>query len=310
MFHLFSVVFIALAAAFSVVGVAIPARDFAVRSTSAKNYIEERYSALNCGNKQRTSFFTACCGRWPANETLEDLPSGCFLESSSVSSAGPSGTQDLYNQCHCDDDPSSAPVPIPSASTSVVPPPVSALSSPVLVADPPASHSHSRHTHATTSSVPPSSCATPTSFPMPLSSLSPSPSTSLSLTPSLSKSSPAAVAASSDAFSSDYAVNWGGFATYYYQNGVAGACGTVHSDYNFICAMDQALYGYSGNASPLCGQQVLITNTDNGQSVTVTIADDCPTCRNSNSIDLSVAAFQAIADLSTGIVPISWQYLN
>lgn len=67
--------------------------------------------------------------------------------------------------------------------------------------------------------------------------------------------------------------------------------------------MDQSRYGNSGNASPLCGQQVQITNQINGNTVVVTIADDCPTCQNSNSIDLSVAAFQALDDLSVGDLP-------
>lgn len=101
-------------------------------------------------------------------------------------------------------------------------------------------------------------------------------------------------------------VNTGGVATFFYQNGNKGACGQVHSDNDFICAMDQARYGTSGNASPLCGNTVVITNTDNGKSVTVTVADDCPTCNNANSIDLSVAAFNTIADPSQGEVPISW----
>jgi len=82
----------------------------------------------------------------------------------------------------------------------------------------------------------------------------------------------------------------------------------VHSDSDFICAMDQDLYGNAGNASPLCGKQVVITNTQNGKTVTVTVADDCPTCNSSGSIDLSVAAFDAIADPSQGIVPITWHY--
>ncbi|KAG1827213.1 RlpA-like double-psi beta-barrel-protein domain-containing protein-containing protein [Suillus subaureus] len=108
--------------------------------------------------------------------------------------------------------------------------------------------------------------------------------------------------------SSDGSLNYGGFATYFYQNGVAGACGTVHSDSDFICAIDQTRYGNSGNTSPLCGQQVRITNTDNGNTVVVTIADDCPTCANENSIDLSVAAFQALDSLSVGDIPITWSF--
>jgi len=92
-------------------------------------------------------------------------------------------------------------------------------------------------------------------------------------------------------------------ATYFYQNGNAGACGTVHSDYDYICAIDSARYGNSGSTSSLCGQQVKITNTDNGNTVTVTIADDCPTCDNANSIDLSVGAFEALGSLSEGLLP-------
>lgn len=74
--------------------------------------------------------------------------------------------------------------------------------------------------------------------------------------------------------------------------------------------MDQTRYGNSGNASPLCGQQVQITNENNGNTVTVTIADDCPTCANENSIDLSVAAFQALDNLSVGDLPSTFCYFS
>ena len=83
----------------------------------------------------------------------------------------------------------------------------------------------------------------------------------------------------------------------------------MHQDSDFIAAIDQDRYGNSGNASPLCGKQVKITNDNNGKTVTVTIADDCPTCNNGNSIDLSTAAFNAIADPAEGIVPISWSFV-
>jgi rare lipoprotein A (peptidoglycan hydrolase) len=73
--------------------------------------------------------------------------------------------------------------------------------------------------------------------------------------------------------------------------------------------MDQALFGTLGPDSPLCGDQVQITNLNNGKTVTVTVADDCPTCENANSIDLSVAAFEALDDLSVGEFPISWFYV-
>ena len=66
---------------------------------------------------------------------------------------------------------------------------------------------------------------------------------------------------------------------------------------------DIARYGNTGVKSPLCGRKATITNTDNGKSVTITMADACPTCGGSNDWDLSVAAFKAIADEATGIVP-------
>lgn len=102
----------------------------------------------------------------------------------------------------------------------------------------------------------------------------------------------------------------GGFATFFTQNGVAGACGTVHSDSALIAAVDSRRYGNTGEVSDLCGKKVQIINTDNGKSVTVTIADACPTCENSNCMDLSVGAFTEIAAESTGIVPIKWQFLD
>ena len=54
-----------------------------------------------------------------------------------------------------------------------------------------------------------------------------------------------------------------------------------------------------------------VTNTQNGKSVVATIADRCPTCQNNpSSLDLSQGAFDAIADESQGVVPISYTYLS
>ncbi|TFK34531.1 barwin-like endoglucanase [Crucibulum laeve] len=104
------------------------------------------------------------------------------------------------------------------------------------------------------------------------------------------------------------AVITGGFASFFSQNGLAGACGAVHRDSDFIAAIDISRYG-SATTSPLCGRQVQITNANNGKSVVVTIADACFTCPNANSFDLSTGAFQAIASLADGLVPITWSFL-
>jgi len=102
----------------------------------------------------------------------------------------------------------------------------------------------------------------------------------------------------------------GGFATYFYQNGNAGACGQYHSDSDYGIAIDSN--GYWGQdfsqGSDLCGKVINIKNDNNGKTVTATVWDVCPTCNNGNSLDLSVGAFNAIASESEGMVPISWSF--
>jgi hypothetical protein len=60
----------------------------------------------------------------------------------------------------------------------------------------------------------------------------------------------------------------------------------------------------------LCGKRVEITNLANGKTVTATVADECPTCDNSKSIDMSVATFEAIALKSVGLILIEWRYVE
>lgn len=106
-------------------------------------------------------------------------------------------------------------------------------------------------------------------------------------------------------------VKTGGYATYFYQGGNAGACGQVHSDSDKVIAIDSNGYWSdfgSGQASDLCGKWINIKNTNNGKTVTAMVADVCPTCNNANSLDLSVGAFTAIASESDGMVPISWSF--
>lgn len=58
-----------------------------------------------------------------------------------------------------------------------------------------------------------------------------------------------------------------------------------------------------------CGKQIKIYNANNpSKSVLVTVADECPTCENAESIDMSVGAFTAIATEAEGMVPIKWEW--
>lgn len=62
-------------------------------------------------------------------------------------------------------------------------------------------------------------------------------------------------------------------------------------------------YGNLGAKSSNCGRRIKLTNTKNGKSVEVTVADACPTCGNHNDLDLSEAAFKQIATIDEGQVP-------
>ncbi|KAI1791351.1 RlpA-like double-psi beta-barrel-protein domain-containing protein-containing protein [Ganoderma leucocontextum] len=100
----------------------------------------------------------------------------------------------------------------------------------------------------------------------------------------------------------------GGYATFFSQNGLAGDCGVIHSDSDFIAALQTTRYGTLNTVSPNCGRSITLTNTNNGKSVTVTVADACVFCSNENDLDLSTGAFQQIATLADGEVPIVWHY--
>ncbi|GAA5972630.1 hypothetical protein JCM11641_002945 [Rhodosporidiobolus odoratus] len=93
-----------------------------------------------------------------------------------------------------------------------------------------------------------------------------------------------------------------GTATYFYQNGVAGACGSVNSDSAYIVALQTSMY--SGGSH--CGQSIKVNG--NGNTITVKVADECPTCESSGSIDLSEAAFKALAGLDAGVASVTWDW--
>lgn len=246
-----------------------------------------RYLALQCQNQHNTQFFSNCCHPLAANESASALPTQCQMPT------GVSCSNGVLVSVGSTDDGCDEPSSTPTASA-----PTSSTSGTSVKSTP--TYSSSSTTEKSTPTPTPSSSSVPVN-------VAPAPTTSHTSTHTSSAAAVSTTAPSTG--SSDSSLNYGGFATYFYQNGNAGACGTVHSDYDFICAMDQARYGNSGNASPLCGQQVQITNENNGNTVVVTIADDCPTCANENSIDLSVAAFQALDNLSVGDVPIKWKFL-
>jgi len=97
-----------------------------------------------------------------------------------------------------------------------------------------------------------------------------------------------------------------GSATYFYQNGNPGACGTVHSDSDLVVALDTYSYGDGEN----CGRKVKLVNKTNGKSVEATVADKCPTCISNYSVDCSLGTFLAMSELSVGIFDLAWDYVD
>ncbi|GAA5922744.1 RlpA-like double-psi beta-barrel domain-containing protein [Sporobolomyces koalae] len=99
--------------------------------------------------------------------------------------------------------------------------------------------------------------------------------------------------------------SYSGQATFYTQDGNAGSCGNVNSDYSFIVALNVPMSGAMGNK---CGSRVQITNTQNGKSIGATVADLCPGC-GWGSLDLSLGAFDALGSRDQGVLPISWSFV-
>ncbi|KAF8636572.1 hypothetical protein AX17_003383 [Amanita inopinata Kibby_2008] len=285
--------------------VIIPAHGLVVPRTSpppgwATDYLEPyeiyhiRYIALGCHEKHDTPFFDECCHPLLAMESLAAHPSQCIPSVASSSSAPAVSPTPMVNPLEDDSDCEqldNSTLMLAHSSTSTEGTQHGREKTSVSTA------------HIISTHVPSQSLAVPASI-----ASEPAPThTSKSYEAASMKKNPHVPRPTTHVNSAH--VNSGGFATYFYQGGNAGACGTVHSDNDLIAAIDADRYGYLGSRSNLCGKKVKITNPSNNKSVTVTIADACPTCRNSNSIDLSLEAFKQIADLSRGIVAIDWVFL-
>ncbi|KIK57764.1 hypothetical protein GYMLUDRAFT_45948 [Collybiopsis luxurians FD-317 M1] len=298
--HALSVATFVLFSAQAALGRVVPRKE--APSTYAEGYLEPyqqyhtRYLAIGCQfQHNNATFFNACCHPMLATETLETArPSYCIPSSAASSSAAAaqatsdnSTDDDDTDDCDDGDEDESSSTPAPTHSATSESHPESSSSS-----SPTSTHTHTQQpsTHTQQPSTPTQPPATHTQQPAPQTT-----------------SSSAHAAPSSDSSSGSSQVFTGGHATFFYQNGVAGACGQVHSDSDFIIALDQQRYGNSGDRSQYCGRTIAITA--NGKTVNGVVADDCPTCDNENSLDLSSGLFQQFYELSVGEFDMSWQFV-
>jgi hypothetical protein len=99
----------------------------------------------------------------------------------------------------------------------------------------------------------------------------------------------------------------GGLATYYTQNGVAGACGQTYPDTAIIAALETSQYAGGKH----CGKYIQVFNKQNSATEKVLVADECPTCDGSNSVDFSKGAFKALGGtVDEGEFEILWGFLD
>ncbi|TFK36607.1 RlpA-like double-psi beta-barrel-protein domain-containing protein-containing protein, partial [Crucibulum laeve] len=90
-------------------------------------------------------------------------------------------------------------------------------------------------------------------------------------------------------------------ATYFYPG--LGACGFTNGNNDFIAALSSAKYQAEGN---FCSRAIRVNY--NGRSVVATVVDKCPGC-GYDDVDLSPAAFSALANLTLGRIPVEWDFI-
>lgn len=97
-----------------------------------------------------------------------------------------------------------------------------------------------------------------------------------------------------------------GIATFYSVS--ADNCGTTSTDNDFVCAISQPLYNTVANSqsiSEYCGHMINVTY--GSKTIQVKVVDSCASC-DSEHIDLSPAAFNALANPDLGVLDITWSW--
>jgi expansin (peptidoglycan-binding protein) len=65
-----------------------------------------------------------------------------------------------------------------------------------------------------------------------------------------------------------------------------------------ICALQTTMYADGAH----CGKKIQVTRTDTKESMTVTVADSCPSCEGEGYVDFSESAFLKLGTIDEGMV--------
>ncbi|MET8750348.1 RlpA-like double-psi beta-barrel domain-containing protein [Streptomyces sp. NPDC004667] len=95
-----------------------------------------------------------------------------------------------------------------------------------------------------------------------------------------------------------------GPADFFHGNGVDGTCGQRINDGDFVAALDPTMFGM-GDPAPHCGKKVIVTYE--GKSIVATVLDASPTAQR-RGLDLTPAAFTALAPLDRGTINVTWRF--
>ncbi|KAK7020566.1 hypothetical protein R3P38DRAFT_3272555 [Favolaschia claudopus] len=307
----------------------------------ATSYLENydvyhtRYTHIGCESKHNTTFFDLCCHPLLATESVEQDRNACCavgtkavcpgtVPSSSVAAqtktaappppakntASPDNDGDDDEDCDDDDDnnadpsddddedceddgddnePSSASHAAPTTSHAVAPTTSSHAAAPTTTHTTPTTPStHSTAKAPTTTHTTPTTTATHTTAKV----------------PTTTKAAPTQPPTNSGSGGKNTVT--GGIGTWFDQGGVAGACGKVHQDSDFVVALQTQTYANGAH----CGQGIQICDMTTNKCVNGVVADECPGCNNPQSVDMSRAMFQALAPLSVGVFEIGWHFTN
>lgn len=110
--------------------------------------------------------------------------------------------------------------------------------------------------------------------------------------------------------------SYSGLGTVFTQDGGIGSCGQANPDSAFIVAVSNT-FQQGQSPGPACGKQIFITNIGSndgvggaGNTITVTVADTCPSCEESH-LDLSVGAWNQLTNNAPyGTVNIDWSVFS